>query len=115
MNELVKEKPYMAHPTHHFSIHKLLNSNKSKKNVDKLAYIVGVGGNIAVLPQIIKAWESNAPGLAVMTWLLFTGIGFIWLVYAIQHKQKPLIVAQIVGIGCNAAVVLGWAVNNWLH
>lgn len=77
-----------------------------------MAYIVGVGGNIAVVPQIIKAWESNAPGLAVSTWILFSMIGFIWLAYAILHNQKPLIVAQTVGISCNLLVVSGWAFNN---
>ena len=105
----------MAHPTHHFSIQNLIASKKSQNTVDKMAYIVGVGGNIAVIPQIIKAWQSDAPGLAVSTWLLFMCIGFIWLVYAIQHKQKPLIVAQVVGITCNFTVVLGWIVNNWIR
>jgi len=88
---------------------------KSTKMVDSMAYIVGVGGNVAVIPQIIKAWQSDAPGLAVMTWLLFSGVGCIWLVYAIQHHQKPLIVAQTVSIACNLAVVFGWVVNNWIH
>jgi uncharacterized protein with PQ loop repeat len=77
-----------------------------------MAYVVGVGGNIAVIPQIIKAWESDAPGLAILTWVLFIVIGFIWLAYAILHKQKPLIVAQIVGISCNMLVVGGWIFNN---
>jgi uncharacterized protein with PQ loop repeat len=82
------------------------------KIVDKLAYIVGIGGNIAVVPQIIKAWESEAPGLAVSTWILFMLIGFIWLIYAILHNQKPLIVAQIAGITCSLLIVLGWLFNN---
>lgn len=88
---------------------------KTTKIVDAMAYVVGVGGNIAVIPQIIKAWESNAPGLAVLTWVLFTAIGCIWLAYAILHHQKPLIVAQITSIACNVAVVLGWIFNNWLR
>ncbi len=93
----------------------VIHRAKSVKIVDSMAYVVGVGGNVAVIPQIIKAWQSNAPGLAVLTWMLFVGIGGIWLVYAIQHNQKPLIVAQTVGIACNLAVVAGWLVNNWLH
>jgi len=98
------------------SILKLLAPLKTKRGaVDGLAYVVGVAGNIAVLPQIIKAWQSNAPGLAVLTWLLFVGIGCIWLIYAIHHRQRPLIVAQVVGISCNLAVVLGWLANNWLR
>lgn len=91
---------------------KSARQERTTKTIDMMAYVVGVGGNIAVVPQIIKAWQSDAPGLAVLTWVLFTGIGFIWLVYAIHHRQKPLIVAQAVSIGCNLAVVLGWAYNN---
>lgn len=87
---------------------------KTVKVVNAMAYVVGVGGNIAVVPQIIRAWQSDAPGLAVTTWLLFVAIGLIWLVYAILHKQKPLIVAQVVGISCNLLVVGGWVFNNWL-
>jgi uncharacterized protein with PQ loop repeat len=89
-----------------------MSKRRLTKYVDRMAYIVGVGGNIAVIPQIIKAWQSNAPGLAVVTWLLFSMIGFIWLAYAILHKSKPLIVAQVVGISCNLLVVGGWVFQN---
>ena len=88
---------------------------RATKAVDAMAYVVGVGGNIAVIPQIIKAWQSDAPGLAVLTWVLFSAIGGLWLVYAILHKQKPLIVAQATSITCNLLVVGGWLWNNWLH
>lgn len=101
----------MAHPAHHFSLH-WLSRRRGRQAVDGAAYAVGVIGNIAVVPQIIKAWESDAPGLAVTTWLMFVGIGLIWLVYAIIHRQKPLIVAQVVGISANLAVVGGWAFNH---
>jgi uncharacterized protein with PQ loop repeat len=104
----------MSQPSTHYSLHKLLFKKSSRRTVDGLAYVVGVGGNIAILPQIIKAWESDAPGLAVTTWILFSLIGCIWLLYAVQHKQKPLIVAQAVGITCNLLVVAGWAFNNLL-
>ncbi len=105
----------MAHPLNELLIYKLVDHKKTRQAVDKMVYVVGIGGNIAVLPQIVKAWQSDAPGLAVLTWLLFVGIGLIWLVYAIQHQQKPLIVAQAVGISCNVAVVLGWAFNHYIR
>lgn len=88
---------------------------RATKAVDWMAYVVGVGGNVAVVPQIIKAWQSDAPGLAVLTWVLFSGIGGLWLAYAILHRQKPLIVAQATGITCNLLVVGGWLFNNWLR
>ena len=102
----------MAHPLHHLSLKHKITRKQATKTVDIMAYVVGVGGNIAVIPQIIKAWESDAPGLAVSTWLLFSIIGLIWLAYAILHKQKPLIVAQSVSILANMLVVGGWVYNN---
>lgn len=101
----------MSHPTNHFSIHKF-SKRKQVKVADTLAYVVGIGGNVAVIPQIVKAWQSEAPGLAILTWVLFSVIGLIWLWYAILHKSKPLIAAQIVGIICNLLVVGGWLFNN---
>jgi uncharacterized protein with PQ loop repeat len=82
------------------------------KTINTLAYVIGVVGNFAVIPQIIKAWQGPAPGLAVLTWLMFIGFGVIWLVYAVVHKQKPLIFAQIVGLSCNTLVVIGWVIHN---
>lgn len=105
----------MAHPAHHFSVHRFLGRRQTRTSVDRLAYFIGVVGNIAVLPQIIKAWEADAPGLAITTWIMFMFFGFIWLIYAIQHRQKPLIVAQVVGISCNIAVVSGWAFNTFIR
>ena len=103
----------MPHPNYFaYNHHRHISKRRLTKHVDHMAYVVGVGGNIAVIPQIIKAWQSNAPGLAVMTWLLFSMIGFIWLAYAILHKSKPLIVAQTVGITCNLLVVGGWVFQN---
>ena len=77
-----------------------------------MAYTVGVLGNAAVIPQILKAWQSKAPGLSITTWLLFVGVGLIWLAYAILHKQKPLILAQVVCLTADLAVVAGWVFNN---
>ena len=92
------------------------DNKKSKKFlvIDGSAYALGVIGNIAVAPQIIKAWSGPAPGMAVLTWIMFVGFGIIWLLYAIVHNQKPLIFAQIVGISCNAAVVIGWLLHHSL-
>lgn len=105
----------MSQPAHHFSLHQAAAKKRATHTVDALAYTVGIGGNAATIPQIIKAWQSNAPGLAVLTWLLFVCFGFVWLVYALLHRQRPLIVAQTVGIAANMAVICGWLVNNWLH
>lgn len=80
--------------------------------IDGVAYAMGILGNIAVVPQILKAWSGPAPGLAVLTWLMFVVFGLVWLIYAIAHHQKPLIFAQLVGISCNLLVVIGWTIHQ---
>lgn len=104
----------MAHPAHHFSVHSLLRLSKRRKIkiLDTSVYIVGLAGNLAVVPQAVKAWSGPTPGLAISTWVLFTFVSLIWLTYAIVHKQKPLIFAQLGGLVVNALVVTGWLVNN---
>lgn len=93
---------------------KTLSTTKLTKIVDTLAYAAGIGGNVVVIPQIIKAWQSDAPGLAITTWLGFLFLSLIWLAYGLLHNSKPLVVAQFINIGCNILVLSGWAFNNWL-
>ncbi len=85
-------------------------SNLNK--IDAMAYVGGLAGNLATIPQIIKAWQGPTTGLAILTWVLFIAVNISWLVYAMYRKQTPLLVTQIVGIVCNTAVVVGWLVNS---
>jgi uncharacterized protein with PQ loop repeat len=104
----------MAHPAHPLAnhIHHTRKKKGSTGTIDTMAYIVGIGGNVATLPQIVRVWQGAAPGVAVSTWAMFVGIGVIWLVYAVKHNQKPLIVAQLAGLSCNFAIVVGWLIHN---
>jgi uncharacterized protein with PQ loop repeat len=102
----------VSHPTSYIAFHKRFSHKRTKHIVDTMAYTVGVAGNAAIIPQIIRAWQGKAPGLAILTWLLFVGVGLIWLAYAIMHKQKPLILAQAVCLTADIAVVAGWMFNN---
>lgn len=88
---------------------------RSKDTVNVMAYTLGVGGNAAAIPQIVRAWSGRAPGLSVLTWILYACVGLIWLVYAIQRKQKALIVAQVACILADLAVVAGWLANTYMH
>lgn len=85
---------------------------KKINTIDAMAYIGGMAGNLAAIPQVIKAWQGPTPGVAISTWILFIAVNITWLFYAINRKQKPLLVTQIVGILFNSAVVVGWIINT---
>ncbi len=105
----------MPLPTHHLSLYNILDGKKSKRAVRTMAYVFGIGGNVVVIPQIIQAWTSKAPGLSITTWVLFVCSSMFWLVYAIQQRQRPLVVGYLVCIVFDGAVVAGWCFNNLLH
>lgn len=104
-------------PRHTFTprLRRAVMAKRSKHTVDLMAYTIGVVGNAAAIPQILRAWGGPAPGLSVLTWIMYACIGFIWLVYAVQRKQGALIVAQITCITADLAVVAGWLVNSHLR
>lgn len=85
---------------------------ETKQRVQVAAYIVGVGGNLAVIPQLLAVWNGPAPGLAILTWILFICFGLIWLLYAIVNNQKPLIITQLLGLTFNTLVVVGYFLNQ---
>jgi len=81
---------------------------KWKKFLDKIIYAVGIAGPILVIPQAIKIWvDKDATGVSVISWAGFVLLGVIWLLYAIAHKEKPLIVTYIGFIIVQSFVVIG--------
>ena len=91
---------------------KYISSDKSKKLVTYSAYFFGALGNLAVVPQLVKAWQGPSPGLAISTWILFTIVGANWMIYSIINKQKPLLVTTSVGLCLNVVLITGWIIHN---
>jgi uncharacterized protein with PQ loop repeat len=82
--------------------------------VDVMAYIGGIAGNLAILPQVVKVWQGPAPGLAVSTWILFLFVDISWLIYAVRRKQLPLLVTEVMGLFFYIAVISGWYFHSML-
>ena len=92
---------------HHLHLRKRIHQNleqyphpdKWKNFLDKLIYLVGVSGPIMTLPQLYKIWiEQNASGVSLVSWSWYLIIAFIWSLYGIVHKEKPIIVKCIMDI-----------------
>jgi len=92
--------PHQTHGLHHFHkrkrIHKKLepypHPNRRKKFLDRSIYVIGLLAPIMTIPQIIKIWfEKNASGLALVTWITYLIVAIFWIIYGIEHKEKPLV------------------------
>lgn len=71
-------------------------------------YVVGVVGPLATLPQLIEIYSTHsANGVSFATWGLYTIADIPWVIYALVHREKPLILCYLLWFSFNAAVALG--------
>ncbi len=79
--------------------------------IDKLIYVIAIFGPFLTLPQIIKIWYfKETIGVSFLTWMAFTVMGFVWLLYGLAHKEKPIIVNNIIWIIMEILVLVGLVV-----
>lgn len=70
---------------------------KRSSQWDKLIYVGAVLGPFAILPQIIKIWsEQDAAGVSIITWGGYLCGAFFWGIYGFVHKEKPIVVANLI-------------------
>lgn len=90
---------------HHHTRNKTSKSRKISQ-WDKLIYVGAVLGPFAILPQIIKIWtEQDAAGVSIITWGGYLCGAFFWGIYGFVHKEKPIVVANLI-TGFFVALVL---------
>jgi uncharacterized protein with PQ loop repeat len=84
------------------------NKNLFLKLFDDGVYLIGFFGIIVFLPQLTKVWlGKNVEGLSFTSWAGMTLGSIVWLIYGILHKQKPLIVVNIMVAFLQLAIVIG--------
>lgn len=88
-----------------------MSTLSNTKGIDKLIYLVVIGGPIMNLPQLLKIWiEKDSSGVSILSWVAFAIGSCIWLIYGIAHKDKPIIfmnsALMVVQIAIAASVVV---------
>ena len=97
-NSKQKYKEYEPYP----------HPEKWKRKLDKSIYTVSVIGLAMTIPQITKIWiEHNASGVSLIAWSTYVFTAFVWLMYGIAHKEKPIILTNIAWIFVNVIIVIG--------
>lgn len=101
---------------HHFHLRKRvyrkLEKYPSKDRVvslmDNLIYFFVIIGPIMTLPQVYKIWViKNAAGVSLITWATYFIASIFWMFYGIIHKEKPIIITNILWIIMHFLIVLG--------
>ena len=85
--------------------HKL---KENKHPIDKFIYIAVIIGPIMNLPQLFKIfYYQDASGVSFVSWLSFSIISLIWLVYGIVHKNKPILIMNFFLMIIQALIAIG--------
>jgi uncharacterized protein with PQ loop repeat len=76
--------------------------------LDVLVYVVGILGPLATIPQIVQIYTThNVSGISFFTWSLYALFDIPWIIYAIAHREPPLIICYVLWFIFNSLVALG--------
>ena len=92
----------------HEKYEKFPSPDKKIRILDKITYLVGVLGPVMVLPQILKIFVlKDAKSISFLTYITLTLFSFVWLWYGIIHKEKPIIISNILWIVTEMILLIG--------
>ncbi len=75
---------------------------------DELIYVVAFIGPLMTIPQVTTIWlERKVEGISIITWSSYAVLSIFWISYGLIHKEKPIILANLLFLFVNIAVVLG--------
>lgn len=84
------------------------SSNRLVRLIDGIMYVVGVVGPLVSIPQIMEVYvRQNVEGLSMLSWTGYSFLSAFWVVYAILHREPPLIITQLLWFCINVSVVFG--------
>ena len=79
-----------------------------KRALDYLMYIVGIVQPAALAPQIISIfWYGQTTGVSITTWLLLGVFNALWAVYGVVHREKPIIILNVLMTILDFVIVYG--------
>jgi len=71
-------------------------------------YAISVVGPLATVPQIVEIYfRKNVSGISLLSWSLYFLLTIPLILYAVVHKEKPLILMYSINGFFNLSVVIG--------
>src|SRR3989344_6781150 len=102
----------MHHGLHHrMRRHHGLFTLSSKPLValmDVVTYVAAVAGPLFAADQAVEIWfKHNAGGVSLTTWGALTALSIMWMLYGLLHKEKVIVLSNVLWFTLDAAVVVG--------
>jgi len=85
-----------------------MNEGKMTVFLERLMIFVAVVGPFANLPQLLKIWiKKKTNGVSLVSWILFSILSLVWLIYGIVKKDKYIIIALGITLILQLLIVIG--------
>jgi len=79
-----------------------------KTALDVLMYPVAIMAPLALVPQVWQIYATHdASSLSMPTWAILVFFNMLWIFYGCVHRDKPIIITNIMFGFFNFLVVLG--------
>lgn len=84
------------------------SKNAFKRFLDYLMYGVAIVQPLALVPQAINVLRlPDGGGASPTTWTLLGVIGILWVVYGLVHKEKPIVISNVLSVILDFTIVWG--------
>jgi len=96
---------------------KLKQKPKKELFIDKIILIAAIVEPLFTLPQVILIFRNkDASDVSIITWLGFNLMTLIWIWYAIVHREKVVLIYQLLFFIINCLVIIGALIygGQWL-
>jgi uncharacterized protein with PQ loop repeat len=90
--------------------HNRLRKRTTTKNtlVDRVTYVVAIVEPIITIPQAATIFvHRTAAGISLSTWIGYEVLTFVWLWYAVAHKDRLIFLYQVLYFFVQTAVIIG--------
>ena len=85
-----------------------MNEGKMTVFLERLMIFVAVVGPFANLPQLFKIWiKKKTNGVSMVSWILFSILSLVWLIYGIVKKDKYIIITFGISLILQLLIVIG--------
>jgi uncharacterized protein with PQ loop repeat len=86
----------------------LLHDKKYIRLLDRLVLLISILSPVFTLEQVYLIYTTkNVAGLAIFTWCAWFLFSIFWLLYGLAHKEKPIIINNIIWIVIHILVITG--------
>lgn len=91
--------------------------NKDKKYpmtaFDYVIYFIAFLAPIITIIQLLTIWvDKKVEGVSAITWFAYSIMAFLWMLYGIKHKEKPVYISNALMFVIDALIVIGVVIHG---